>query len=74
LIFHIVVAGTAAAPRKADDAVAHNERGMILYAKGDLAGAIAEYVEVYRLNPDYPRVKSDLAELVAKKAATKSKH
>jgi Flp pilus assembly protein TadD len=60
LIFYLVVAGSAAAPRKGDDAVAHNERGMDLYKKGNLDGAITEYREALRLKPDFPDAHDNL--------------
>jgi murein DD-endopeptidase MepM/ murein hydrolase activator NlpD/Tfp pilus assembly protein PilF len=41
-------------PRLIHDATAHKKRGVDLYERGDLRGAIAEYRQALHLKPDYP--------------------
>ena len=40
-------------------AILHHNRGAAMRAKGDLAGAIAEFAEAIKLNPDYARAYAD---------------
>jgi len=53
-------AGQPAGQAGTGDAKAHYERAEALYKKGDVDGAIAEYREAIRLEPDYAEAHNDL--------------
>ena len=40
-------------------AILHHDRGVALRAKGDIAGALSDFAEAIKLNPDYARAYAD---------------
>jgi len=54
-------------PRLIHDATAHSKRGVDLYEKGDLDGAIAEFRQALRLKPDHPEVQNYLGAVLGDK-------
>ena len=42
------------------NAAAHNQRGMLLEAQGDVAGATRAYRRALELRPDFPQVQRNL--------------
>jgi len=40
-------------------AILHHDRGVAMRAKGDLAGALGDFAEAIKLNPDYARTFAD---------------